>query len=108
GIWWHNSYRKNELNKITVTRVFTENQTPFSIDVIFEVKNETLQYGKKPFLIEAYTNNGVLIATKLVNIEIQSKSTTRFVKVLDKFERKLREDEEITIVTVKLYHRKAF
>jgi len=108
GIWVQSYMRENELKKIQIDNITMENQTPFSIDVIFDVINNTRQCGKKAVLIEAYTNQNYLISSKLVNIEINPKSKSRHVKVLDKFYRRLNEDENISSITVKLYHRSAF
>ena len=108
GLWAHSCLKKNEVEKITFDNIVLENQTPFSIDVIFDLTNNTLQSGKKPVLIEVFTDQNELIGSKLVNVDVNPKATNRHVKVLDKLNRRLREGEDITTAKVSLYQRSIF
>jgi len=106
GVWGRSCARNNELKKIIFFDVSYDITSLASIEVFFNVENKTLYSGKKPILIEVYTNNGNLVASKLTNIEIEAKQTKKYVLVLDKFERALRVNESIGEVKICLYQRK--
>ena len=108
GIWAHSCLKKSEVENIIFDNIVIENQTPFSVDVIFDLTNNTLQSGKKPVLIEVFTAQNELIGSKLVNVDINPRATNKHVKVLDKLNRRLREGEEIATAKISLYQRSIF
>jgi len=107
GLWIRGCWREDEAKKILVKGVILENATSNSVDVIFEVENNTLQGKKKRFIIEVYTTYNQKITSLLTVVEVQPKQKQTVVRVLDKFDRPLRDGEEIAYADIKLYQKSA-
>lgn len=108
GIWGRSCWRSNELKNIIFDNIVIENPTPVSVDIIFEVYNNTSQKGQKAILIEIFTNTNELLSSRITSIEINPKQRNKFVRVIDKFQRPLSPNEEISHANVKLYQKSAF
>ena len=107
GIWSRSCFRTNEVENIVFENIFVENQTHISVEVIFDVNNQTFQNRQKNILIEIFTSQNELIASRITSIDIVSRETRRYVRRVERFERPLKEDE-IVYAKVSLYQRKAF
>jgi len=105
GLWFRSCWRADESKKIIIDNIRLENQTMASIDVIFDVDNQTLQQSKKKIMIELYTSAGQLICKTMTTVEIAPKKRQTYVRVLDKWERVLREGERLVVPKVYLYSR---
>jgi len=107
GIWSRSCWRTHEVNKITFENIMIENQTIASVEVIFDVDNQTLQTGKKNILITILTAQNEVVASRITSIDVQSNEKRRYVKVIDRFDRALKA-EEIVYAEISLYQRAAF
>jgi hypothetical protein len=107
GLWGRSCWRSNRVENITFENIVIENPTSISIELIYEVNNNTLQKGKTPILIQVITNNNEEIASVLYNIDIVPQQRSRHIRVIDSFKRPLREGEYVDRVEIGLYHRRA-
>ena len=103
GLWAKSCWRGNAQTNIEFQNIRIENQTFVSADVIFEVENHTRQAGRRNIFIELHTSMNEPIATLLTTIEIAPKQTTKHVKVVTKFDRPPKPDEQITNAKIRLY-----
>ncbi len=94
---------KNDIKNIQISNVMISDYTKISADVTFEVENlARYAYKDQAIMIKIFTHNGEEIASRLAAVDIQPKKKQRFLKVLDKFERPL-QDDEVPVAEVTLY-----
>jgi len=107
GMWVRSCSLQDETKKITIDNVKLENQTPVSIDVIFDVDNKTLQSTRKTLLIELYTNTGQKIYSTIKIINIYPRKRQTYVYVFDNWERPLQEGEYLIPPKFYIYQQSA-
>ena len=106
GLWVRSCWRANEAEKIIFENVFIENITNASVDVAFDINNQTRQNRSKTILVKVITTNNDVIATKLVKADIKPMQiTTHFTRV-EKFDRMLAHDERLVGARVNIFQRK--
>ena len=108
GIWGRNCWRTSEVENFVITNIRVENQTPVSAEVIFDVNNKTFQSGRKNILIEVFTENHEMIASRITPIEVSPNTARRYVRTIESFQRPIQTGESIAYARVSLYQRKAF
>jgi len=108
GIWGRSCWRANERNNIIFEKVTITEITPVSVEFSFEVDNQTLQSGEKPVLIKVYTDREELLASRIAKVNIISNQKQKHFRIIDKFDRPLRQDEVISRVEVELYQKSVF
>jgi len=104
GIWGRACHRRSEIENFLFSNITIENQTHISAEIIFDMENNTFQKGKKNILIELFAANDELIASRLTPIDIIPNETRRYVRVVENFNRPLKQDE-IIYAKVSLYQR---
>ena len=108
GIWGRSCWRKSEIENFVFTNIVVENQTHVSVEVIFDVNNKTFQTGRKNILIEVFTDQHEMIASRITTIEVSANETRRYVRTIENFLWQLKENETIAYARVGLYQRSAF
>ena len=108
SIFGRSCIRDREKSNITFENIVIAEITPVSVEVMFDINNNTFQSGKKPIMIRVYTSQNQLITDRLTHFEISAKTRSRHVQTLDKFQRPLREGETIERVEINLYQRSMF
>lgn len=83
--------------------------THANIDVNFTVFNRTkINFEKKAILIRVFDHGDEEIASKLTTITLGAGEQKRFIKVLTKFRIPINGAEDISRVTVEMYHASIF
>jgi hypothetical protein len=108
GFWFNSFTKKKYANNIIVENIRFENLTEQSVEVIFEINNNTYKKGKMPFYIEIVTNENNVIYSGIFPFSILPKNRIKHVKVINKFNRKLFDNEQINIVNMYLYQKRSF
>ena len=106
GFWVRSCWLSNEQESIIFENVFIENMTNSSVDVSFEILNNTPQSRHKLVMIEVITTNNSIIAKRMVKADITPRGRTHHYIHMDRFERMLASDERLVGARVKLYQRK--
>ena len=103
GLVVRSCIHRSEKRNIVISNVMITEYTTLSADVSFEITNKGgVPYKRQPIMIRIQTHTGEEIASRLTTIAIKPKTTQRYLKVLDKFERPLTEDE-VPVAEVTLY-----
>lgn len=76
-----------------------------NIDVNFTIFNRTkIDYEKKPIWIRAFDHDNEEIASKITTIAIGAGERKRYIKVLSKLQIPIKGVDDISRVTVEMYH----
>lgn len=108
GIWGRSCWRANERANIIFDNVIIEELTPVSVEFSFEVENNTSQSGNKAILIKVFTDRNELVSSRITNVNIIPGKRQKHFRVIDRFDRAIRDDEKIGRVEVYLYQKSAF
>jgi hypothetical protein len=108
GITMRSCYVKNQGKSFVISEVTLQEKTRVSADVAFTITNTARVTQKKSVLIQVYDTNGDLLASKLSQVEVPGNSEKRFLKVLQKFKRPVRDAGEIELATVDIYTSSVF
>jgi hypothetical protein len=108
GITMRSCYVKNQGKSFVISEVTLQEKTRVSADVAFTITNTARVTQKKSVLIQVYDTNGDLLASKLSQVEVPGNSEKRFLKVLQKFKRPVRDASEIELATVDIYTSSVF
>ncbi len=103
GISLRACWSKYEKKNIIIKDVQIENITKVSVDVTFTIENQSYKSGKQNIMIKVYTSKGEVITSRLTQIEIESKTTKGYIKVMEKLERPLWPGETYQKATVELF-----
>jgi hypothetical protein len=80
-----------------------------NIDVTFEAYNRSkVDFHNKGVLIIAYNEAGEEIASKITTIDLDSGKKLRFLKVLTKLTKLIKNKDDVHSVSVELYHSSLF
>ncbi len=103
GLAVRSCIHRSEKRNIQISNVMISEYTTLSADVSFEIENKGgVHYAKQVIMIRIKTHRGEEIASRLTTVNIKPKSRQRYMKVLDKFDRPLAEDE-VPVAEVTLY-----
>ncbi len=103
GLGVRSCLNRSDKKNILISDVMITDYTTISADVSFEVENKAGHgYEDVKIMIKVYTNDGEEVASRLTTVDLKSKSQRRFVKVLDKFDRPMT-DDEVPYADVTLY-----
>jgi hypothetical protein len=91
-----------------ISNIELADQTRNSIDVVFEVTNNTNMQKEEAILIRVYTDRGEEIASRITSIELAPRSQKRYRKMVEKWSRPLYSDETLSHATVELYKPQIF
>jgi len=96
--WYDTKDKYYEIGNIELT-----SQTISSVDVTFEITNNTKLYKKESVIIRLFTDNGDELASRITDVEIKPRSQRRYRKLIDKWKRQLRQGEQLSHATVEIY-----
>lgn len=83
--------------------------TTANIDITFEAYNRSkVDLNEEGVLIRVYDKTGEEVASKITTIDLASGENKRFLKMLTKFTKPVKNPDEIVEVTVELYHASLF
>lgn len=108
GLTLRSCYVKQQGRSFVISGVTIQEKTRVSVDVVFTITNTARVTQKKSVLIQVYDTNGDLVASKLSQIEVPGTSERRFLKVLQKFKRPIKDASEIELATVDIYNSSVF
>ncbi|MCF7858732.1 MAG: hypothetical protein K9N07_05335 [Candidatus Cloacimonetes bacterium] len=103
GLLIHNCWKKTQGVNIQISDIQLSNITRVSLDVSFTIASRASLELDKAFMIEIYTTQGELIASKLTHIKVPPKSRKRYIKVLQKFNFPLNDPDEISDFKIYVY-----
>ena len=96
--WYDKRETYYEIDQIELT-----GQTLSSVDVLFVVTNNTRMQKEESVLIRLYTTRGDELASRITSIDIPPRSRRRYRKMIERWERPLYTDEELSHATVEIY-----
>ena len=103
GIYMRSCWNKQQKELILIQNPMVDSFNSASVDVVFDVINRTSRAMEKKILIRVYSEEGEEIASKITLIKIQPSSNKRFLKVLQKINRPIRDESDVAKATVELY-----
>ena len=104
GFFVRSCWFENERQSIIFQNIVLDHQTHISVEVLFDVNNDTRRSGRTSVLVEIYGANNALIASRITTINLIPKGTTSHVIIMENFNRAVREGETIQ-ARISLYHR---
>ncbi|RLD55253.1 MAG: hypothetical protein DRJ01_16895 [Bacteroidetes bacterium] len=103
GIYLRSCWKKNQEKQITISNIEISNITSANIDVRFNITNNTKMDLIKSLIIKIYSNTNQEIASKITRVKIPALSKRRYLKVIHKFNRPIKENETGLKSTVNIY-----
>ncbi len=103
GITLRNCWKKNETGSLLISDIELTEITSGNVDVKFTVANNSKVTLKKPILIRVFTNSGEELSSKITQIEIEARTSKRFLKVLQKFNIPLENTADVSHAEVEIY-----
>ena len=90
---------------LVFSEISVKTATYANIDVNFTVFNRTkIDYEKKPIWIRAFNHDNEEIASKITTIAIGQREQKKYIKVLSKLQIPIKGVDDISSVTVEMYH----
>ncbi|MCD4818335.1 MAG: hypothetical protein K8S23_06555 [Candidatus Cloacimonetes bacterium] len=108
GITLKNCWRKNQDTKIVISNIHVQEFTSVSIDVAFTIENKTSMELEKNILIRVFAPDKKEIASRIAKISILPNSKQKYLKVLQKLNRPIKDENTIANITVELYNPSIF
>jgi len=108
GFMFRSCYNNKTRSNFPITEIKIEQVAGNTAEVTFRVKNPFNRDIKESIIIRLFTESGEEIASKITKIDLSAKSNNSYRKILQKFNRALKEDEMITLATVELYRASIF
>ncbi|MDP8221619.1 MAG: hypothetical protein P9X26_09745 [Candidatus Stygibacter frigidus] len=94
---------------IVFYNIEVQEATQANIDVTFEAYNRSkVDFEGEGVLIRAYDENGEEIASKITIIDLKSGEKQRYLKVLTKLTKLIKNKDDVASVSVELYHPSLF
>ena len=103
GISIRSCWKKSENRSLLISEIEITEVTSGNVDVKFTVTNNTKVTLKKPFLIRVFTNSGEELTSKITQIEIEPRTSKRYLKVLRKYNIPLKNIDDVSHATVEIY-----
>ncbi len=96
-------WQDDKKNYLITDNVSCEVNTPVSVDVLFDLENNSVRHGDELFMIEVQGHNEEIIAHRLVKIFLRPHSKKRYRKVIEiNFTRPIGKDEKVS-ASIKIY-----
>lgn len=96
--WYDKREAYYEISDIELT-----GQTLSSVDVLFVITNKTRMQKEESVLIRLYTTRGDEIASRITSVDIAPRTRRRYRKMVEKWERPLYSDEQLSHATVEIF-----
>ena len=96
GISLRSCWKKSETKSLNISEIKITEISSGNVDVKFTVTNNSKVTLKKPILIRVFTNSGEELTSKITQIEIESRTSKRFLKVLQKFNIPLKNIDDVS------------
>lgn len=103
GFYLRSCWYDRQVLYYEISDIELSDQTMSSVDVYFFVTNNTKMSKEESIIIRLYTDTGYEIASRITSIRIQPRSRVRYRKMIEKWSRRLYEDEQLSHATVELY-----
>jgi len=103
GFWLRTCWYSKQEEYYEISNIEFENQTMSSVDVLFDVTNNTGNSKEITVLIRIYTDTEFEMASRITSIEVEPRSKKRYRKMIEKWSRPLYMDERLSHATVEIF-----